>query len=262
MGIEYYPNFEMNTFLKESEVIILAVPLVEFESVVSSLPSSLLHKKLIVDVCPLSVHPKTVLLQNVPKDTDIICSNPMFGPSSTNPQSWDGQPFIYEKVRIADERRAEAFLKMFESSRCQMLQMTCEQQDAHTADAEFVTHLAGRLLGYGKLLPPTPVSSKEYAALCDVNEMTKGDSFDLFYGMYKFNPRAKDYISKIRDNLARVERQLAQQEAYLVAREELRNSDRQRLISECMQLLREVASQSQNNNEQESADETEKDNEE
>lgn len=245
MGIEFYPSFEMNTFLQQSDVLILAVPMVEFESVVSALPSSLLHKKLIVDVCSLSVHPKSTLLQTVPKDTDIICSNPMFGPTSTNADSWDSQPYIFEKVRIADERRADAYLKVFERARCQMVQMTSEQQDAHTADAEFVTHLAGRLLGYGKLLPPTPVSSKEYAALCDVTEMTRGDSFDLFYGMFKYNPRAKEHISKLRDNLAKVERQLAQKEAYLVAREELRNSDRQRLISECKQLLREVASHTQ-----------------
>ncbi len=232
----------MNTFLKESDVLILAIPLVDFESTISSLPSSLLHKKLIVDVCPLSTYTKSTLLQTLPHDTDIICANPMFGPSSTSSdKSWDGQPFIFDKVRVADGRRTDAFLRVFERARCQMVQMTSEQQDAHTADAEFVTHLAGRLLGYGKMLPPTPVASKEYAALCDVTDMTKNDSFDLFYGMYKFNPNAKGHITKIRENLAKVERQLAAKEAYLVAREELRNSDRQRLISECKQLLREVA---------------------
>mmetsp|Transcript_10761 Transcript_10761/g.16243 ORF Transcript_10761/g.16243 Transcript_10761/m.16243 type:complete len:184 (+) Transcript_10761:2149-2700(+) len=170
----------------------------------------------------------------------------MFGPSSASADnSWDGQPFIFDKVRVSDERRSDAFLRVFERARCQMVQMTSEQQDAHTADAEFVTHLAGRLLGYGKALPPTPVPSKEYAALCDVTDMTKNDSFDLFYGMYKFNPNAKSHIAKIRDNLARVEQKLAAKEAYLLAREELRNSDRQRLISECKQLLREVAQNSQ-----------------
>jgi len=231
----------MNKFLSESDVLVLAIPLVDFESIVSSLPKSLLHNKLIVDVCPLSVFPKTTLLQHVPKDTDIICSNPMFGPSSSNDKSWDGQPYIFEKVRIADDRRADTFLRVFEKARCNMVQMTSEQQDAHTADAEFVTHLTGRLLGYDKMLPPAPVASKEYAALCDVTDMTKGDSLDLFYGMFKFNPRAKDHIAKLRDNLAKVERQLAAKEAYLAARDELQNSDRQRLISECKQLLKEVA---------------------
>lgn len=232
--------FEMNKFLKESDVLILAVPLVDFESVISSLPSSLLRNKLVVDVCPLSVFPKSTLLHTVPKETDIICSNPMFGPSSSGEKSWDGQPYVFEKVRVSDERRADAFLRVFERARCQMVQMTSEQQDALTADAEFVTHLTGRLLGDGKMLPPTPVSSKEYAALCDVTDMTRGDTFDMFYGMYKFNERAKDHIAKLRENLAKVERQLAAKEAYLVARDELRNNDRQRLISECKQLLKEV----------------------
>jgi hypothetical protein len=94
------------------------------------------------------------------------------------------------------------------------------------------------------MLPPTPVSSKEYAALCDVTDMTSGDTFDLFYGMYKYNPRAKEHISKLRENLAKVERQLAAKEAYLAAKAELQDSDRQRLIAECRQLLHEVAKKS------------------
>ena len=237
--------YEMKKFLKESDVIILAIPLINLEAVVSSLPSSSLHKKLIVDVCPLSEFPKATLLHHLPKDADIICSNPMFGPSNSSQKSWDGQPYVFEKVRISNNRRSDAFLKVFEKARCQMVQMTSEQQDSHTADAEFVTHLTGRLLGNGRMLPPTPVTSKEYAALCDVTDLTRGDSFDLFYGMYKYNARAKDHIAKVRENLAKVERQLAAKEAYIVAREELRQNDRQRLISECKQLLKEVAIDSQ-----------------
>jgi len=242
-GAEYYPMFELDSFLSECDVIVLAVPLIDFEAVVTSLPPSLLHKKLIAEVCPLSTYPKSILLQHLPQDADIISSNPMFGPNgaSTDCKLWDGQPYVFDKVRIEDDLRANAFLRVFERARCQMVQMSSEQQDAHTADAEFVTHLAGRLLGDGKVLPPTPISSKEYAALCDVTDMTRGESFEKFYGMYKFNPRAQGHIAKLRENLAKVERQLAGKEAYLAAREELRTSDRQRLISECKQLLKEVA---------------------
>ncbi len=233
--------FELESFLKESDVLILAVPIIDLETTVSSLPKDLLHNKLVVEVCPLSVRPKAILLEQLPEGADIISSNAMFGPNTSGAKSWDGQPFIYEKVRVRDERRADAFLDVFERARCQMVAMTAEQQDSHTADAEFVTHLAGRLLGYGKMLPPTPVSSKEYAALCDVTDMTSGDTFDLFYGMYKFNPRAKDHIAKLRENLAKVEKQLAAKEAFLAAKAEFQNMDRQRLIAECRQLLHEVA---------------------
>ena len=230
--------FEMESFLKEIDVLIIAVPMIEFKNAVSSIPNELVNGKLVVEICPLSVESKAILLEYMPEGTDIICSNPMFGPNSS---TWNGQPMVYDSVRVQNERVAEAFLNVFERARCQMVKMTAEQQDAHMADAEFVTHLAGRLLGYGKMLPPTPVVSKEYAALCDVTEMTSGDTFDLFYGMYKYNPRAKSHIAKLRENLAKVERQLAAKEAFLSAKAELQNTDRQRLLAEFRQLLHEVA---------------------
>jgi len=209
----------------------------DFEKTVSSLPANILKGKLVAEVCPLSIHPKQILLQYLGPDVDIICSTPMFG---SDVSGWDGQPMIYEKVRISDERRAVRFLSIFERARCQMVEMTAEQQDAHTADAEFVTHLTGRLL-HGKYLPATPVMSKQYAALRNVAEMASADTFDLFFGMFKYNDRARIHLDRLRDNLSRIERQLAAKDAFLAARAELQNSDRQRLIAECRQLLQDVS---------------------
>jgi len=251
IGAKFYPIFEMESFLKKSDVLIIAVPLVDFESTVSSLPTELLHGKLVVEVCSLSGLPKSILLQYTSSDVDIISCNPMFGPSSkpSHTSQWDGQPMIYEKVRIKDERRAIHFLKVFERARCQMVQMNAEQQDYLTADAEFVTHLTGRLLdnGQGQGLPLTPVHSKEYNALSDVVAFAHGTSFDLFYEMFKFNDRAKEYIAKMRENLASIERKLVAKEAFFNARIELKNSDRQMLIMECKELLKDVVANHQAN---------------
>lgn len=101
----------------------------------------------------------------------------------------------------------------------------------------------GRLLDRN-ILPPALVKSKEYAALLDVAAMTKSDSFDLFYGLFKYNERANYLLGAIRDNLAKVERQLAAKEAYLAAKAEMQNSDRERLIAECKMMLSDVAKQS------------------
>ena len=262
MGTDFYPIFEMESFLESSDVIILAVPQIDFKATVSSLPTGLLHGKLIVDVCPLSTHPKSVLLQYTPPDADIIVSNPMFRRHSSYSQSttWDGQPMVYEKVRIRNGPRADTFLDVFERARCQMVEMTADDQDAHTADADFVTHLTGRILdmadathgrttttattgdgSVGRLLPPTPVASREYTSLLDVTAMTRGEPFDLFYGMFKFNSRAKEHLARMRDNLTRIEMRLVAKEAYLAAKAEFRSGDRQRLIAECRELFRDVA---------------------
>lgn len=221
-------------------MIIITVPMIELEETIESIPLEKLRNKLIVEVCPLNVYPRTVLSRMLPPDADILCTNPMFGPGMIADTPWDGLPFVYEKVRVSDTRRADCFLSIFERARCQMVEMTAEDHDAYVADGEFVTHLTGRLLDRN-LLPVTPVSSREYAALCDVADMTSSDTFDLFYGMFKYNDRAKDLLNKMRDNLASVERKLAAKEAYLAASAEMKNTDRQKLLAECRMLLREVA---------------------
>jgi prephenate dehydrogenase len=251
LGVDYYRNYEASKFLRGLDVIVMAVPLVQFEDSINSLPVDALRGKLVVETCVLNGHPKSVMLRafgNYP-DIDILSSHPMVGQiqalsADEDPYAssdWDGRPMVYEKVRIGDFSRCEKFLKVFEEARCQMVEMSAEQHDASIADAEFVTHLTGRLLVDKQLLPPTPVISKEYAALCDVADMTAGDSFDLFYGMFKFNDRARDHLTKMRDNLSTLERQLAAKEAYLEASTEMKNNDRQRLLAETKMLLREVA---------------------
>lgn len=222
--------------------------MIELEETIQSLDLVSLKGKLIVDTSALNTFPKSVMLRifsNHP-DVDILTTHPMLSAmsSGTNPfaqESWDGRPVVYEKVRVADIARCEAFLDIFAEARCQMVEMSAEQHDSSIADAEFVTHLTGRLLSDKHLLPPTPVVSKEYAALCDVADTTAADSFELFFGMFKYNERAKSHLDKMRDNLSRLERQLAAKEAYLAASAELRNSDRQRLLAEAKMLLREVA---------------------
>lgn len=254
MGIEFFPSFESSKFLAGVDIVLITAELVDFENVVQSLPAALLKGKLVVETCVLTTHPKAVLLRafgDVP-DIDILCTHPMLGPvrsgdGSSDPyalSSWDGRPMVYEKVRVSNMARCDAFLRIFEEARCQMVEMDAATHDATVADAEFVTHLAGRLLVEKELLPPTPVISKEYAALSDVADMTSSDSFDQFFGMFKYNENARSHLTKLRDNLARLEQQLAAKEAYLAASVELRNSDRQRLLAETKQLLREVAESS------------------
>merc|ERR1711862_131931 len=192
--------------------------------------------KLVVEMCPLSSYPKSVLTRALPPEADIMCTNPLLAVGAP----LDGSPFVYEKVRIRDTRRADAFISTFERARCQVVEMSAEDNDAYIADAEFVTHLTGRLLDRD-LLPVSPVSSREYSALTEVAEMTTNDSFDMFYGMFKYNNRAKELLDKMRDNLASVERKLTAKEAYLTASAEMKNADRQKLLAEFRMLLREMA---------------------
>lgn len=250
-NVEYFSTFDMSNYLHGLDVLVIAVPMIELEETIESLPLDKLRYKLIVEVCPLNVYPRSVLSRMLPPEADILCTNPMVGSGLP----LDGVPFVYEKVRVSDTPRANCFLSTFERARCQMVEMTAEDHDAFVADAEFVTHLTGRLLDRN-LLPiinSSFISSKEYSALCDVAEMTTNDSFDTFYGMFKYNYRAKELLNTMRDNLASVERKLAAKEAYLAASAEMKNTDRQKLLAECKLLLLEMATSNAISEENESS---------
>jgi arogenate dehydrogenase (NADP+), plant len=254
LGVDYHPSFDTSSFFADLDVVILAVPLISLEDTIQSLPVHDLKGKLIVEMGVLNQHPKEIMLQAYGdyQDIDILAAHPMFrisrssddndgsDTSSAFSATWDNRPVIYEKVRISNYARLESFLKIFDDARCRMVEMSSEQHDSSVADAEFVTHMVGRLLSEKQLLPPTPVRSKEYSALRDVTDMTASDTFDLFFGMFRYNPRARDHLNKLRDNLASMERQLVAKESYLAASSEMRSNDRQRLLAETKRLLQEV----------------------
>lgn len=254
MDTDFFPHFESSRFLRDLDVVVLSMPLIDLEDAVNGLSPEKLAGKLVVDVTPLNAHPKNVLLKAFANqaDIDILVTNPMFGAlpsaigeqfsgsSSVDSNLLDGRPMAYERVRISDMRRCDQYLRIFEEARCQLVEIDSDQHDATNADAEFVTHLVGRLLDHN-LLPPTPVMSNEYSALNEVAEMTAGDSFDMFFGMYKYNDRAREYLLAMRENLADVERKLAAREAYLAAKAEMKQNDRQRLLAETKMLLQELA---------------------
>jgi len=176
--------------------------------------------------------------------------------SSTANSIWEGRQMIYERARVADIPRCDKYLKIFENARCEIIEegggiatptdRSGSTHDVTIGDAEFVTHMIGRLLDDPELLTPTPIMSKEYKELTKISQMASNGSFDRFYGMYTYskNDRAKQRIKKLRDNLASLECDLAARGAYLSAKKEMIKGDRQKLLAETRSLLQELAKSS------------------
>ncbi|KAF6139973.1 hypothetical protein GIB67_027190 [Kingdonia uniflora] len=84
----------------------------------------------------------------LPKDFNVLCTHPMFGPESGR-NGWNGLPFVYDKVRIGrDESRVnqcERFLNIFVQEGCRMEETSCKEHDKSAAESQFITHTVGRL---------------------------------------------------------------------------------------------------------------------
>jgi arogenate dehydrogenase (NADP+), plant len=276
MGATYIPLSDPDAFLAQNlDVIVFAVSIMSFESTIrefvpylekdlerrrkqaSSSSSSrngqqqqqVVHGPLIVDVLSVKEHARSVLLDLLPVECDILTTHPMFGPDSGK-NGWTNLNFVYERTRInqvvldpdtSRQRqmahgnnnnnnnnipnikdcfvdstgckhsvhedseahieavdRIERFLSIWEEEGCRMVPMSCREHDLYTADSQFITHLTGRILGSLQGLSPTPIDTNGFQSVLRLVDTTTADSFDLFYGLYKFNQNSMDTISKLR----------------------------------------------------------------
>jgi len=234
MGAEYVPLSDPDAFLDTNlDVIILATSIVSFESTVKSFVPHLENYisrtgrgPLIVDVLSVKEHARDILLDELPEECDILCTHPMFGPDSGK-NGWNNLNFVFEKTRVdgvlfdpnsaldfvnkTDAEfnedysyteamdRIERFLSIWEEEGCRMVPLSCKSHDEFAANSQFITHLMGRILG-AQGLQKTPIDTKGFESVLKLIDSTTADSFDLFYGLYKFNKKnSQSIIHKLQD---------------------------------------------------------------
>jgi prephenate dehydrogenase len=194
---------------------------------------------LIVDVLSVKEHARKVMIELLPEECDILCTHPMFGPDSGK-HGWNHLNFVYEKTRIdkiildaaqSSSRdpeqlkeatggkmhsvhedseahvegvdRMERFLSIWEEEGCRMVPMSCKEHDEYAANSQFVTHLIGRVLG-SQGLTETPIDTSGFQSVLKLVGSTTADSFDLFYGLYKYNENSLETITKLQEAMNKV----------------------------------------------------------
>jgi len=256
MGVKYVPMSDPEAFMAEDlDVIVFCVSILSFKSTLKGFLPSIekyidQHKDairvgekkvpLFVDVLSVKEHPRTVMLDYLPSECDVLCTHPMFGPDSGR-NGWKNLNFVYEKTRIDRETqppptgerdddlsatsqsyvegcdRIERFLSIWEEEGCRMVPMSCREHDEHAANSQFITHLVGRVLGSQGLVE-TPIDTSGFQSVLRLMGSTTADSFDLFYGLYKYNENSKDTISNLQSAMNNVVNKLKMKEAEELAR--------------------------------------------
>lgn len=104
------------------DVLVVSVSVLSFEAVLKRLPAELLKSTLVVDVLSVKQYAKSTMLSLLPKESDILCTHPMFGPESGK-GSWQGLPCVFEQVRVSDFHRCARFVSLFEEEGCRMVRV-------------------------------------------------------------------------------------------------------------------------------------------
>lgn len=103
--------------------------------------------------------------------------------------------------------RMERFLSIWEEEGCKMVSLSCKDHDNYGANSQFITHLMGRILGQ-QGLEATPIDTKGFQSVLKLIGSTTADSFDLFYGLYKYNSNSLNTILRLRSAMDDVVRKL------------------------------------------------------
>ncbi|GAB4832012.1 ATP-binding cassette transporter CGR1 [Ancistrocladus abbreviatus] len=202
LGVSFFR--EIGEFLEaDNDVVMICTSIISLTEVVKTIPfGHLKHPTLFVDVLSVKEHPRQVLLEALPEDTDLLCTHPMFGPESGK-DGWKDLTFMYDRVRIRDEGICSRFLKIFECEGCRMLEMSCKEHDKLAAKSQFVTHTIGRVLAEMRI-ESTCINTKNYSTLLQLKENTVEDSFDLFSGLFTHNRFAKQELKNLETALEKV----------------------------------------------------------
>ena len=183
----------------KNDTIFIAVPIRDFEDLVIKISSKIQSGKTIIDVCSVKVFPKQVMIDNLPAETDIIATHPLFGPDSLKDS---GSVMTMEAVRDSSERY-NFWKNYFESQNITIEEISAEEHDMMAARSQGLTHFVGRVIDdFGT--NQTRIDTEGYKALHKLVSQTCNDTWDLFEDIQNYNPYTEKMISELNGSFKKI----------------------------------------------------------
>ena len=196
--------------LKEAcsqEIVVLCVPVSEFEDVLGNIKGMLREDSVVIDVCAVKVYTTELMRKILPKNVHILATHPIFGPDSAK-ESLKGKNIALCKVRINDEQYGK-IKKYLAGKGLNIIETTPEEHDRQIAMSLFLTHLIGRSLLEMKA-EKVEMGNSGYQILMSILETVEHDKWQLFEDMFRYNAHAQAIRKKFTDAVHGVNRRLGQ----------------------------------------------------
>ncbi len=184
-------------------IVIICVPMQDFESVLDKMKDKLRPGSLVLDVCSLKMFSCRLMEKVLPRTVDIIGTHPLFGPQSA-PSSLTSMRIALTPIRGLRIEKVKLFC---ESLGLEVFITTPEEHDKQMALSQALTHFIGQAMTNAGI-KRIDLSTKTFDNLMDIVEIIRNDTPALFNDMQKLNPFAKDArenflleLNKIQDNL-------------------------------------------------------------
>lgn len=188
-----------------ADVIVLAIPLEKYETVLKPLSSLIARNSLLVDVCSVKREPGRLIRKYLPEHSNILLTHPLFGPRSAA----DGLEGHKLAVTFSRGKRAEQVLKECEELGIDVQRMGATKHDRIMANVHALTFFVARSLEKMGIDDDIDLFTPSYQMLLGLSGFSKGNSPELFRTVQQGNPYAKEARRKLMDAFHEVEADLS-----------------------------------------------------
>lgn len=196
---ESIPKSPLPEVLQDCDLLIPAVPISAFESVIKEVSQHIpANAHLVVaDVCSVKMHPAAVMEKYLPKNVGILATHPMWGPDSTQQgKVLSGLRFVHHTIRDNGNPVLQQFIDLWQKLGQTLIDLTPDEHDKRMASSQFYTHLIGRI-GEQLDIGATGIDTQGFLQLLEVQNYVVNDTWQLFEDMYKYNPYAREVLEGV-----------------------------------------------------------------
>ena len=186
------------------KIVVFAVPLQSFETVLRRAAPFLQTNALCFDVCSVKIEPLRLMREILPASVEIVGTHPLFGPQS-------GRAGI-AGLRVAfcplqTTRAAEIKRFFIEDLKLKVLEKSPEEHDREMAHVQALTHFVARALDELHIAD-SELATVSYEELMRAARLVSEDSWELFQTIQKGNPFAEDKRRAFIEKLIELEKRL------------------------------------------------------
>lgn len=181
-----------------ADVLILAVPLQAYPSLLPKLATLVPPQTLVVDICSVKVYPQRYLAQYMPDHPNILQTHPLFGPQSAA-KSTKGHVLVVTAEQ--GERAVQLVAWCAETLGLAVHHMSSEEHDQIMARIHVLTFFVARGLSAMRNLD-VPFTTPSYHMIQDLVTFDRTHSEELFQTIQQGNPFAGEIRQGLLDSFS------------------------------------------------------------
>jgi len=186
------------------DIIILAIPVQNLESLLITIKDKINKYALVADVSSVKIKPVKLMTEHLPETCEIMGTHPLFGKESMR-KNPDKLKIFLSPVKLKNQEKITSFLT--DKLKLKVIIKTPEEHDSEMGYVQGLTHFIGKAL-IELNIKDSELKTLSYDYLYRLTEIIRNDTDDLFYTIQNENSFSRKYRKKLMDKLSEINERL------------------------------------------------------